>query len=113
MQQVPNIHQRQCSGPPEEERGEFRCKECTRRFNSLIGLQVHRASINQLEYQSEIEVIEKGPANWSEQEKLELARAEVDVIRTGTREGNIEIQKKIQTRSTQAQHNILIYLKFN
>ena len=73
---------------------------------------MHRASIHQLEYQSEIEV-KKGPANWSEQEKLELARAEVDVIRTGTREGNIEIQKKIQTRSTQAQHNILIYLKFN
>jgi len=94
------IHQRQCKGPKEEV-GDYECPECSRKFQGFPGLQVHRSIKHPTEYQATIEVV-KGPAKWSEQQKIELARIEVDVTAMGSRTVNIDIQKRIPYRTVQS-----------
>ena len=94
-------HLRACKGPAKEDPNrQVACKWCSRMFASVQGLQVHNARKHPAEYNEQLP--SKRTTKWSDVEKGELARAEVQIRGGQARNINQMLHEKFPHRTVQA-----------
>lgn len=82
-------HRRNCKGPEVEDDKGFKCKECGRGFDTLAGVQAHRAKKHKAEYNSEQPV--KRSTLWGDAEIADLAKLEIRLRKSGCKTINQEL----------------------